>query len=66
MEEEKRKGERKERGNKEKEKIRKKKQCMGENGKGREGKRRFSRCSEGWSMVRELNFVHATRATHGY
>ena len=38
-----------------------------EKGKGREGKRRFSHCSDGRSsIVRELKLVHATRATHGY
>ena len=38
-----------------------------EKGKGRERKRRFSRCSDGRSsIVRELKLVHATRAAHGY
>ena len=58
----------KERGKKEKEKRRKKKTVRGrEKGKGREGKRRFSWCSEGRSLiVRDLKLVHATRATRGY
>ena len=52
-----------------------KKSCRGgkirvwgrEKGKEREGKRRFSRCSDGRSsIVRELKYVHATRATCRY
>ena len=39
----------------------------GEKGKEREGKRRFSRCSDDWSLiVRELKLVYTTRATCGY
>ena len=39
----------------------------GKKKKGREGKRRFSRCSDGRSLiVRELKLVHKTRATYGY
>ena len=35
--------------------------------KGREGKRRFSRCSDGRSsIVRDLKLVHTMRATCGY
>ena len=34
---------------------------------GREGKRRFSQCSDDRiSIVRELKLVHVTRATRGY